>query len=116
MLERLAAGTFERAHEEPVQVWRIGDWRLVALGGEVVVDYLLRIRREHQGPIWAAGYANDVSCYVPSLRVLREGGYEGGGAMLYYGRPGPFDESVEERIVSAVRRGLETCARAGVSA
>jgi len=116
MLDRLAAGTFESAHQEPIQVWRLGDWRLVALGGEVVVDYLLRIRRENSGPIWVAGYANDVSCYVPSLRVLREGGYEGGGAMLYYGRPGPFDETVEERIVGAVRRGLERCAGVPASA
>lgn len=116
MLDRLAAGTFENAHEEPIQVWRLGDWRLVALGGEVVVDYLLRIRRENPGPLWVAGYANDVSCYVPSLRVLREGGYEGGGAMLYYGRPGPFDETVEERIVAAVRRGLERCVAGPASA
>jgi RNA polymerase sigma-70 factor (ECF subfamily) len=45
--------------------------------------------------------------YVPSRRVLTEGGYEGGGAMIYYGRPGPFDASVEDRIVSAVRRLLK---------
>ena len=33
------------------------------------------------------GYANDVMAYIPSLRVLKEGGYEGGGAMIYYGLP-----------------------------
>jgi hypothetical protein len=50
-----------------------------------------------------AGYSNDVFGYVPSLRVLREGGYEGADAMIYYGRPGPFTEEVEERIVAKVR-------------
>ena len=40
----------------------------------------------------------------PPLRVLREGGYEGGDAMIYYGRPGPFTEQVEELIVGEVRR------------
>jgi hypothetical protein len=34
--------------------------------------------------------------------VLKEGGYEGGGAMLYYGQPGPFTESVEETIIRKV--------------
>ena len=103
MLARLARdGRLETAHREPVQVWRIGGLTLVALGGEVVTDYALRLRREHaSATLWVAAYANDVSCYVPSARVLQEGGYEGGGAMLYYGRPGPFDSSVEQRLVTA---------------
>jgi neutral ceramidase len=102
MLDRLARdGVLERAHVEPIQVWRLGQLTLVALGGEVVIDYALRLKREHAStPLWVAGYTNDVSCYIPSGRVLEEGGYEGGGAMIYYGRPGPFDTSVEERIVT----------------
>jgi hypothetical protein len=77
---------------------------LVALGGEVVVDYALRLAREYPARrMWVAGYSNDVFGYVPSARVLREGGYEGGDAMIYYGRPGPFTEAVEELIVGKVR-------------
>jgi neutral ceramidase len=77
---------------------------LVALGGEVVVDYALRLTHEYPAQrMWVAGYSNDVFGYVPSLRVLREGGYEGGDAMIYYGRPGPFNERVEELIVNKVR-------------
>jgi neutral ceramidase len=103
MLERLARdGELERAHHQPVQVWRLGTITLLALGGEVVSDYALRLKREHASErLWVAAYANDVSCYVPSLRVLDEGGYEGGGAMLYYGRPGPFTRDVEQRLVAA---------------
>ena len=78
---------------------------LVALGGEVVVDYALRLAREYPDQrMWVAGYSNDVFGYVPSARVLREGGYEGGDAMVYYGRPGPFTDGVEELIVGEVRR------------
>jgi neutral ceramidase len=78
---------------------------LVALGGEVVVDYALRLAREYPGRrMWVAGYSNDVFGYVPSLRVLHEGGYEGGDAMIYYARPGPFGESVEELIVGKVHQ------------
>lgn len=73
---------------------------LVALGGEVVVDYALRLAREYSARrMWVAGYGNDVFAYVPSLRVLREGGYEGADAMIYYARPGPFTEQVEELII-----------------
>lgn len=89
----------------PVQVVRFGhDLILVALSGEVVVDYALRLKQELAGPaVWVAGYSNDVFGYLPSLRVLREGGYEGGGAMLYSSLPGPFAPSVEERMIDKVR-------------
>lgn len=106
MLDLIARdGALPSVQPDPVQIWRMGDLTLVALGGEVVVDYVLRLRREHPGvSLWAAGYSNDVFGYVPSRRVLDEGGYEGGGAMLYYGKPGPFDESVESRIFAAIER------------
>ena len=99
-------GRLPAAQPDPVQVWRIGSGlTLVALGGEVVIDYALRLAREYSDHrMWVAGYSNDVFGYVPSLRVLREGGYEGGDAMVYYGRTGPFAEPVEELIVREVRR------------
>jgi hypothetical protein len=88
----------------PVQVWRLGNGpELIALGGEVVVDYSRRLKREvGPGRTWVMAYANDVMAYIPSLRVLQEGGYEGGGAMLYYGLPTVWGPQVEERIVHAV--------------
>ncbi len=88
-----------------MQVLQFGeDLTLVALAGEVVVDYSLRLKRELAGPstVWVAGYCNDVFAYIPSLRVLREGGYEGASAMRYTSLPGPFNESVEERIITRV--------------
>lgn len=79
------------------------DLTLVALAGEVVVDYSLRLKAELPGPpLWVAGYSNDVFGYVPTLRVLQEGGYEGGGAMLYTDLPGPFAPSVEKRVIDKV--------------
>jgi hypothetical protein len=86
-----------------VQVWKLGNGPLwTTLGGEVVVDYSLRLKSELGEGSWVAGYANDVMAYIPSLRVLKEGGYEGGGAMVYYGLPSPWNESVEEDVVKAV--------------
>ena len=103
---RARDGKLPTMQKMPLQVWRFGtDLTLVTLGGEVVVDYALRLRRDFPGDhVWPVGYANDVFGYVPSRRVLDEGGYEGGGALLYYGRPGPFDATVEDRIFTALNR------------
>ncbi len=102
-------GALPAHYPYPVQVWRLGDdlsW--VALGGEVVVDYALRLKREGRpGHTWVMGYANDVMAYIPSLRVLKEGGYEGGGAMVYYGLPAIWGPRTEELIVTAVQEQLK---------
>ena len=107
MLDVLAdKGRLPTVQPAPVHVWRFGSsFTLVAIGGEVVVDYALRLKRDHPDQrLWVAGYSDDVFGYLPSLRVLKEGGYEGGGAMIYYGRPGPFAPEVEELVHGEVRR------------
>lgn len=92
----------------PVQAVRLNnDLTLVALGGEVVVDYALRAKREFpKETLVVAAYSNDVMCYIPSLRVLREGGYEADGSMIYYGQPGPFSEEVEETVFRTIHQVL----------
>ncbi len=88
----------------PVQVAQFGkSLTLIALGGEVVVDYSLRLKKElTANPLFLLAYSNDVMGYIPSLRVLKEGGYEGGGSMIFYGQPGPWAEQVEELVVRKV--------------
>jgi hypothetical protein len=79
---------------------------LLALAGEVVVDYALRLQKElgsPNRPLWVAAYANDVFGYVPSRRVLKEGGYEGGEAFYHSTFPTPFADDVEEIIDQAAR-------------
>ena len=116
------AGTPERLYDAgrpiryapyPVQALRFDkSLTIVALGGEVVVDYALRIKREYaKEHIIVAGYSNDVMCYIPSLRVLKEGGYEAVDSMMYYGQPGPFDETVEEKVMAAVKKTLKRVGR-----
>jgi len=88
----------------PIGTWKLGkEIDFVFLGGEVVVDYAVRLKRERRGTqTWVAAYANDVMAYIPSKRVLLEGGYEGGGSNVYYGLPSLWDESAEEVIIKAV--------------
>ncbi len=97
----------------PVQGIRLGkSLTLVALGGEVVVDYNLRLKKEFPGEnLIVAGYSNDVMCYIPSLRVLKEGGYEANDSMIYYGQPGPFTEDVEDRVMNMVYKVMDRLGR-----
>ena len=88
----------------PIQTWTFGDsLAMVFLPGEVVVDYSLRLKRELDPlRLWINAYANDDPCYIPSERVLKEGGYEGGGAMVYYDLPTRFQPGLEQRIIDTV--------------
>lgn len=112
MIERIEReGSLPKSYPYPLQVVRLGDeLTLVALSGEVVVDYSLRLKRELGGPakLWVAAYCNDVMGYIPSERVLREGGYEGATAMWLGVHPGPWANGVEERIVGAVKDLVRT--------
>ncbi|MBI5691603.1 MAG: neutral/alkaline non-lysosomal ceramidase N-terminal domain-containing protein [Verrucomicrobia bacterium] len=87
----------------PIQVLRFGgDLTLVAIAGEVVVDYSLRLKRELRGPaaVWVAGYSNDVFGYLGSRRVLEEGGYEGISANTrILNHPGRFTFDAEEAVI-----------------
>jgi hypothetical protein len=90
----------------PIQVVRLGDqvtW--VALGGEAVVDYSRRLKKELAGSrsVWVTAYANDVMAYIPSERVLSEGGYEADSSMVFYGQPGKWAPAIEGIIVGKVR-------------
>ncbi len=105
LLAQLDAGQpLSPTYPYPVQLWRLGpDLLFVTLGGEVVVDYALRLKAElGRERTWVAAYTNDVMAYIPSRRVLTEGGYEGGGAMLYYGLPAIWAPEVEAMIVKQV--------------
>jgi neutral ceramidase len=105
MLEALDRGETLRSLTYPVQALRFSDdLTLLALGGEVVVDYALRARREvPRENLVVAGWCNQVDCYIPSVRILREGGYEPVDSMIYYAQPGPLAESVEENIFKTLR-------------
>lgn len=103
-LKALQAGqAFEKTYPYPVQAWLLGGKQLwISLGGEVVVDYSLALKKALGNEIWVTGYANDVMAYIPSLRVLDEGGYEGNTSMIVYGMPAArWAPDIEELVTSA---------------
>ncbi len=104
-LELLAqGGTISSIMAYPVQVWSFGNQlAIVFLGGEVVVDYSLRIKREfNTEKMWVNAYSNDVSTYIASKRLFPEGGYEVDGSMPYYNHPSRLTEDTEDRIMKVI--------------
>lgn len=89
------------SYSAPLHVLRFGgDLTLVAISGETCVDYSLRLKRELPDErLWVAGYCNDIFAYVPSMRILTEGGYEADFNLIYYGFPTRFAPAVEDTLV-----------------
>ena len=46
------------------------------------------------------GYAYEIPCYIPSARLIKEGGYETDSSLIYYGYYGPFRGSIETQLVN----------------
>jgi len=95
----------------PVALWQFGDdLTMVGLPGEVVVDYVTFLEKA-LGPLnlWVAAYCNDVFGYLPSARVLEEGGYETRG--VYSGGPGIFAPAAQDAVIQAVREMAEKAGR-----
>ena len=89
----------------PVEVWQFGSsLKFIALGGEDVVDYSLRLKAQYGWDnTWVAGYSNDVFGYTPSARILREGDYEA----KMSGYVSQFSPAIEELIVEKVAELME---------
>jgi hypothetical protein len=104
MLETLDKGEKLPTHySAPFALMQFGDGlTVVGLSGEVVVDYVYLLQKA-LGPLnlWVAAYCNDVFGYVPSARVLEEGGYETRG--IYSGGLGFFTPEAQDVIVAKVR-------------
>ena len=109
LIERLDRGeTLPTSIPYPVQTWCFGDdLALIFLGGEVVVDYALRLKWEiDANRVWITAYSNDVPCYIASKRVLIEGGYEADQSMVFYGRPARLRAEAEDLIVRTAHQLL----------
>jgi len=94
-------GRLPATYPVPIQSWRFGDQLgMIFLGGEVVADYALRIRKELGRPnLWVTAYANDVMGYVASERMIAEEGYEYSRSSIYYGLPGPWASGTEDKLI-----------------
>ena len=101
--KKIADGeTLEASYQTEISLWQFGDdLTLVALPGEVVVDYVSLIEQTI-GPrkLWVNAYNHDVFGYLASKRVIKEGGYEMRG--IYSGGVGLFAPEVEDVVAKTV--------------
>lgn len=100
LLSQLDHGGIPMSYPFPIQAWRLGGLSWVALGGETVVDYALRLKKEAGPNLWVFGYSNDVMAYIPSESILAEGGYEGKTSMIPHAKPSAWQPGLEGKIVS----------------
>lgn len=99
-----------KTYSAPFALWQFGsDLTLVAFSGETVVDYV-RLTEETLGPLrlWISGYSNDVFGYLPTSRILSEGGYETRGLYVEYGL---FQPGVEDLVMAAIRSMADSAGR-----
>lgn len=113
-------GKLPEVYPYTLQAFQFGDdLTFVAMAGEVVVEYALNLKRRFAGeggaPLWVAAYANDVFAYIPTERMLDEGGYEPVHSMAAWGWHTTWDRSIEQRVLSAAMRLIETIRQQRVS-
>ncbi len=103
LLSKLDRGEqLRESYRAPIAVWQFGaDLTLVALSSEVVSDYVPMIEKAI-GPLqlWPVAYCNDYFGYIPSPRMIEEGGYETRG--LFSG-DGWFSPETAPALVNKVR-------------
>ena len=95
-------GSLPALYPYPVQVWRMGDQLLAALGGELLVSYSIRLKTTLGSDLFVLGYSNDVMTYIPSEEEIQRGGYEVESAPMVYGLPSTWKTGIEEKIISEV--------------
>jgi hypothetical protein len=103
LLEKLEHGDKLRtSYPYPVEVWKLGDQPIVALGGEVVVEYAIELKQIFGQDLFVLGYSNDVMAYIPTPAILREGGYEGASSQMVYGLPAAWKADIKDNILHEV--------------
>lgn len=115
LLDMLADGT--AIHELPVQIaiWQLGSrLKLIAIEGEVTTQYSLMIKKMFPAErILVLGYSNAVFCYIPTEKIVREGGYEA-ECNYFFGLAGPFALNIEQIILGSIKNAVEEHLAKGV--
>lgn len=93
---------FREEYPFPIQIWTLGDQPIFTLGGELLIGYTIRLKEIFGYDSFVMGYTNDVMSYIPTARVLHEGGYEGASAQMVYGLPSKWAYDIESAIINGM--------------
>ena len=97
-------GSLITSYPYPVQVWKLGDQSIMALGGELVIEYSIGLKKLFGPDIFVLGYVNDDMAYIPSETILNEGGYEGESSQMVYGMPAKWAPGIEVMIFDEIKK------------
>ena len=92
----------------PVQVWNVGGQAIFAFGGELTVGYTVDLKRIFGQDIFVFGYSNDVMSYIPTAKMLTEGGYETIMSPVF---TTPYTPTIENMIVG---QAIKDAAKVGI--
>jgi len=109
-------GSLLTSYPYPVQIVKLGDQAIMTLGGELVIQYAIELKKMFGPDIFVMGYANDEMAYIPSEKVLEEGGYEGDTSQKVYGMPAKWEADIQKKILNefeklGVRAGMKQLAQ-----
>ncbi|MFC2087340.1 neutral/alkaline non-lysosomal ceramidase N-terminal domain-containing protein, partial [Bacteroidota bacterium] len=110
LLNKLEQGkSLITSYPYPVQFWKIGEQNMVILASEVVVDYAIQLKQIFGQDLFVMAYANEGVGYIPSIRVLSEGGYEASRSAIF---TTPWAPDIEMKIVLEV---IKLAEQAGIN-
>lgn len=103
MLKESTQGkAFLKSYPYPLQIWQLGNQSLFNMGGEVTIAYTIALKEKYGEEIFVMAYSNDVMGYIPSEKILEEGGYEGYSSQMVYGLPSTWEKGIEAHILSTL--------------
>jgi len=114
LLDNIRQGKkMESNYSYPIQVWKLGTQLLFAMGGEPTIEYSIELKQLFSQDVFVMGYSNDVMAYIPSARILKEGGYEGDDSQRVYGLPSKWKPGIEKTVLKGMVKlansiGVET--------
>lgn len=82
--------------------------RIIGIEGEIVAEIGLLIKNHYtDGITFALGYSDGAQLYIPTSKMLGEGGYEV-ESYWEYRQPAPLAKSIEEKIIQSLNQ-LKDC-------
>ncbi len=103
-LALLQNGKQMTSYPYPVEVWKLGNLPIMVLGGELVIQYDVELKKLFGNDIFVMGYSNDDMAYIPSETILKEGGYEGESSQRVYGLPAKWNSDIQVKILTEMQK------------
>lgn len=104
-IEAIQNGSIKDRLPHYICLWHLdANTRLVAMEGEVSTEYSLLIKRLLRPyTTLTLGYTNGVYCYIPTRKMIREGGYEA-SCNFFFNLRGPWVPEIEDIIIGQIAK------------